>query len=335
MKNFNRCILCIVFFCCIFVLCSCKLQTEPFSKTGFYFDTIVTITLYDEKDAAYIDDAFELCSQYEKRFSRTIADSEISRLNADGQLRNADSTTIDIVTTALRYSQLTEGAFDISIAPLSILWNFTGENPSVPAAASIAAARKSVDYTQISVSQDTITLQQGMAVDLGGIAKGYIADAIKQYLQAQGVTRGIINLGGNILTFGEKPDGSPFKLGIQYPYAASGQTIASFETSDCSLVSSGCYERYFEENGVQYHHILNPRTGYPVENDLLSVTILSESSAAGDALSTACYVLGKEKATQLLQTLDGIEAVFVDKDYKISVTDGLSYDAETKTISRK
>lgn len=335
MKNFNRCILLIVFLSCIFVLCSCKPRTEPFSKTGFYFDTVVTITLYDKKDSAYIDGAFELCSQYEQRFSRTIADSEISRLNADGQLRNADSTTIDIVTTALHYSQLTSGAFDISIAPLSILWNFTGENPSVPAAASIAAARKSVDYTQISVSQDTITLQQGMAVDLGGIAKGYIADAIKQYLQAQGVTQGIINLGGNILTFGGKPDGSPFKLGIQYPYAASGQTIASFEAADCSLVSSGCYERYFEENGVQYHHILNPKTGYPVENDLLSVTILSESSAAGDALSTACYVLGKEKATQLLQTLDGIEAVFVDKDYKISVTDGLSYDAKTQMISRK
>ncbi len=323
-------------FSSIFILSGCSLRSaEPITRTGFYFDTIISVTVYSEADAACIDGAFALCGEYEARFSRTISTSEISRLNAAGVLKNPDASTVDILETALTYSEMTNGAFDVSVAPLSVLWNFTGTNPSVPAAADISAARSLVDYHHISVTPDAITLQSGAQIDLGGIAKGYIADQLKTYFLEHGVKNGIINLGGNTLTFGEKPDGSAYKVAIQRPFAESGNTIAFLETRDCSVVTSGCYERYFETDGTLYHHILDPATGYPVQNDLYSVTILSDSSAAGDALSTACYVLGKENAIHLLQTMDGIEAVFIDQNEQISVTDGLTYDAGTGKIGWK
>ena len=163
----------------------------------------------------------------------------------------------------------------------------------------------------------------GMGIDLGGIAKGFIADDLKKYLLGQGVKGALINLGGNVLCIGGKEEGEPFYVGIQQPFAQRSQTIAAVAVKDVSVVSSGIYERYFKtEDGAMYHHIINPVTGYPYKNDLLGVTILSENSVDGDGLSTACFALGREKGIEYINSLEGVYAVFITEDEKLWYSDG-------------
>ena len=156
-----------------------------------------------------------------------------------------------------------------------------------------------------------------MGINLGAIAKGYIADKMKDYLLEEGVESAIIDLGGNVLCVGQRPDGSPFRIGVQMPFADRSETAAVMEISDKSVVSSGIYERYFEQDGVLYHHILNPSTGYPYENDLVSVTIISDESVDGDGLSTTCFALGLDKGMELINSLPDVQAVFITEDYQL------------------
>ena len=181
-----------------------------------------------------------------------------------------------------------------------------------------------MDYRNVQVEGNTVTLKDpNSAIDLGGIAKGYIADKLKEYLESEGIKHAIINLGGNVLTLGGKLNGEPFRIGIQKPFDESGAPITSVEATDLSVVSSGNYERYFEVDGKIYHHILNPKTGMPYDNHLYGVTILSKTSVDGDALSTVCYSLGLEKGMELIKSLDGVEALFITDDYKL-------HDSRTK-----
>lgn len=154
-------------------------------------------------------------------------------------------------------------------------------------------------------------------IDLGAIAKGYIADQVKTYLKKQGIKHAIINLGGNVDVIGTKPDGSKYNIGIQKPFDESGEAITSVQLKDQTVVTSGIYERYFKKNGKLYHHILDPRTGYPCENNLYSVSIITDSSTKADALSTTCFLLGYEKGMELIQSMDGVEAIFITDDEKV------------------
>ena len=222
--------------------------------------------------------------------------------------------TAQLIETALDYSARSDGAFDITIAPLLDLWNFKPEQHegTVPDADQIQEALSHVDYKKVQLDGATVTLLDPQAsIDLGGIAKGYIADRLRDYLISEGYDSALINLGGNILTVGAKPDGSAFRVGIRKPFSESGEQLETVACKDRSVVTSGTYERYFEQDGKRYHHILSPSDGYPVENGLASVTILSPSSTDADALSTACFVLGPEKGLELIESLDGIEALFV------------------------
>lgn len=161
-----------------------------------------------------------------------------------------------------------------------------------------------------------------MGLDLGAIAKGYIADKIKEFLMEKGVKSAIINLGGNVLCIGGKPDKAPFNIGIQKPFADRKETIAVMELSDKSIVSSGIYERFFERDGNFYHHILNPKTGYPYDNSLVAVTIISDKSVDGDGLSTSCFALGLEEGMKLINSIENVHAVFITDDYKPHFSDG-------------
>ena len=221
------------------------------------------------------------------------------------------------------YSVLSEGAFDIAIEPLTSLWDFTAENPKVPKDSLIQAALPKCNYHNISVDTDKneITLKtDDTAIELGAIAKGYIADRLKDYLVSQNVKSAIINLGGNVLCIGEKTDNSAFKIGIQKPFADRSETIAVMDIRDKSVVSSGIYERCFEQDGTLYHHLLNPKTGYPYDNGLIAVTIISDQSVDGDALSTTCFALGLEDGMKLAESLDDVQAFFVTSDYEIHYT---------------
>ncbi len=305
-------------------------DTAPVTKTGFYFDTAVSITLYGNADPALFAQCFSLCQRYEDMLSHTKEGSDIWNLNnAGGKPAAISEETAFLLETAVFYSALTDGAVDATVAPLSTLWNVTGDDPAVPSAWQIGALLPHVDYRAITIQKNAETYtamlkDPAAAVSLGFIAKGFIADRLKEYLRSQGITNAIINLGGNVLTIGTKPDGSPFTVGIQKPFASQGESIATLPLADASLVSSGIYERYFTaKDGTLYHHILDTKTGYPVSNNLLGVTILSPSSTAGDALSTACLVLGLEKGLALIESLENTHAIFITSDYALHCSKGL------------
>lgn len=298
-------------------------QAEPISKSGFYFNTVIEIQLNDTTDESLIDACFELADTYEHYFSRTLKGSDIYNLNhADGGPVTVHDETLELIEAGIYYGQLSNGAFDISIGALSDLWDITNNDGTIPNAADIEAAAATVGYEQINIAGNTIRLTTpGMMLDLGGIAKGYAADAMKEFLNEHGVHEGFVNLGGNVLTLGEKADGSSYRIGIREPFGADGSIITAVEVDDKSVVTSGRYERYFEKDGHIYHHILNPATGYPYDNDLNGVTILSDSSMEGDALSTICFALGMEKGMELITSMPNVEAIFIDTDNQLHYTD--------------
>ena len=251
-------------------------------------------------------------------FSTTNTDSELYKLNhANGQPFTVSSETANLIQEGIHYSELSGGAFDLTIEPVSALWDFKADKPTVPSSDAIAHAVSHVDYTKIDIQDNTVTLEDPEAgIDLGAIAKGYIADQVKTYLKKQGIKHAIINLGGNVDVIGTKPDGSKYNIGIQKPFDESGEAITSVQLKDQTVVTSGIYERYFKKNGKLYHHILDPRTGYPCENNLYSVSIITDSSTKADALSTTCFLLGYEKGMELIQSMDGVEAIFITDDEK-------------------
>jgi len=327
---------------CQAVLSGCSAQTksgentaadsqEPISATAIKLNTAVTVTIYDSKDKKLLTECMNLCDKYEKIFSRTASDSELYQLN-HRELAPVEGTEntyqvsddlAKLISEGLDYSELSKGAFDIAIEPLTSLWDFTAEDPQVPKDSLIQAALPKCDYHNISVDKDKneITLKtDDTAIELGAIAKGYIADRLKDYLVSQNVKSAIINLGGNVLCIGGKPDNSAFKIGIQKPFADRSETIAVMDIKDKSVVSSGIYERCFEQDGTLYHHLLNPKTGYPYDNGLIAVTIISDKSVDGDALSTACFALGLEDGMKLAESLDDVQAFFVTSDYEIHYT---------------
>lgn len=313
---------------CLFFLSGCTTPATkaPISKSGIFFDTLISIKIWGIHDSSILDDCFQLCTKYENKFSRTISDSEISKINQSGGTPvEVSDDTIELIQKGLAYGKLSNGAFDITIAPLSSLWDFKNNTHTIPSDSLIQEAKSHVNYKNVIIKGNTVQLlDPKAALDLGGIAKGYIADRLKEFLLKNKVKYAMINLGGNVLTIGGKPDGTPFHIGIQKPFAEQNETIASIPVINQSVVSSGVYERYFKKDGKIYHHLLDSSTGYPKENNLLSVTILSDSSADGDALSTACFTLGLEKGMALINQLDNVEAVFITNDYQLHCSEKIN-----------
>lgn len=301
---------------------------EPISATAFKLNTVVKLTIYDSRDESLLTKALALCDKYEDIFSRTKASSELYKLN-NGQLPGIEKgigispDMAELIAKGLEYGRLSNGAFDIAIEPVSSLWDFTSAEKTVPTKAQITAALPLVNYEDVLLNDNNLQFaKEGMGLDLGAIAKGYIADKIKEFLMEKGVKSAIINLGGNVLCIGEKPDKTPFNIGIQKPFADRKETIAVMELSDKSIVSSGIYERFFQKDGTFYHHILNPKTGYPYDNSLVAVTIISDKSVDGDGLSTSCFALGLEDGMKLINSTEGVHAVFITNDYKLHFSDG-------------
>jgi thiamine biosynthesis lipoprotein len=299
-------------------------DTDSVSNTGFYLDTVITITAYGTDDSTVIDDCFSLIGDYEAMLSRTMEGSDIWNVNhSGGEPVTVSEETADLIELALDYSELSGDAFDISLAPYSILWDFQNNTGTIPSEEEIEEAGSHTGLDNLTIDGTTVTLADpDAAIDLGGIAKGYIADRVKDLLLSEGIESALINLGGNVLTVGSKVDGSDWRIGIREPFADASDLAAVVSVNDKSVVTSGTYERYFEVDGVIYHHILDPQTGYPIQNSLDSVTILSDSSADGDALSTTCFVLGLEDGMELIESLDEIEAMFITKDGELHYSSG-------------
>lgn len=303
----------------VLTLSGCKYNTDStiHMAEGFYFNTFVSVKLYGCGSEALAKEAVELCGYYENIFSRSLTDSVLSTANAEQMLTedNEDKEILyEVIKDSIHYSQLTDGALDITVKPLSELWNFTGNEGVVPAKEEIDKALENVEYTKLTIDEGKINFN-GAQIDCGAVAKGYVADRLKEFLVENGTTSAIINLGGNVLCIGDKPTGEEFVIGVKKPY--SEEVALGLRINDCSVVTSGVYERYFEVDGVKYHHILNPDTGMPCENGLLSVTIVAESSFECDALSTGCFVMGLDKAIELIDNMDDVYGIFIDSNYNI------------------
>ena len=319
---------------------------EPVSGSEFCLDTSCEITIYDmegmseDKAAGIIDQAFAEIREYENMLSRTVEGSDVYRINhADGKSTEVSVETLDVIHTGLLMAELSGGKFDITVGALTDLWKFTSDNPSVPEDQEIRKALETVGYENITMNGNEVGLSDSETrIDLGGVAKGYIADKTGEYMEAQGVTKAIINLGGNITAIGEKEEDTPWTIGIERPYSDRSEIVGSIKVSDKTVVTSGIYERQFVEDGVRYHHVLDPQTGYPAETDLEAVTITAVKGNSGfcDSLSTACLILGKEKAHRLVLKLQDeypqmeIEAAFIDKNDNIAQTDGMNLELVEK-----
>lgn len=309
----------------------CKQPSSSYTKiekSGFILNTVVTITLYGVNDESIIDDAFDKCREYELIFSRTNENSELYKLN-NRELENTDTGYVlsedlaTLIQSAYSYSKLSGGAFDLTVEPVSSLWDFTNPEATIPSEESIKESLSHISYQKVHLNGNTIRFDdENTRIDLGAIAKGYIADRLKEYLISRGVESAMINLGGNVVCVGEKPNGEPFLVGIQKPFADRNEIVATMELKDKSIVSSGIYERFLQVGDNFYHHILNPKTGYPYDNNLVSVTIISDLSVDGDGLSTTVFALGLEEGMKFINSLENVDAVFITDDYKLHYSEG-------------
>lgn len=289
------------------------------SSQGFYFDTYIDISLYDypsyEEADRILNECFSICKRYEDLFSRIRPGTDIYKINSAGtSFVNVDPEVIYLLKETIKAAQISDGEADPTIGALSDLWKIGHEDFSLPSPEEVNSALLSVNYKNIIIENNSVRLTDPSArLDLGFAAKGYAADKVKEYLLSQNISSAVINMGGNILTIGTRPDGKEFTIGIKDPINPSGPPIRVEKVNDLSVVSSGNYERYSEYENKRYHHILSTKNGYPADSGLSQVTIIGKSSLVCDELSTICFILGYEKGSEFLDKYyPDYEAVFVD-----------------------
>ena len=300
--------------------------TEPLSKTELLMGTVVTVTLYDSNDEGILDKVFTKVKELESTLSINENGTLVDKINESAGIEpvKVDYDTYTVIKKGLEYAKLSNGLFDISVGPIVKLWNIGLPEAKVPTQEEIDSRIPLVGYSDVELNDEENTVflkRQGMMIDLGGVAKGYTADVISDILTEEGVKSAIIDLGGNIFAHGLKVDGSTWRIGIQNPFSDRGDIIGTITVKNKSIVTSGIYERYIEKDGIKYHHILSPKTGYPYENELAGITIISDKSSDGDALSTSVFAMGVEEGMKFVNTQEGIDAIFVTKDNKIYITD--------------
>lgn len=300
--------------------CSAESSPEPVQGTFFAMDTVMDFTIYGE--SGLIDQSESLIASLESLVSVTDANSELYAINQTGS-GTLTGKASSLMEQALEICRRTDGALDLSIYPIVRAWGFTTGSYQVPDEAEIQALLPLVDYRKIQydAADGDVTLPVGMKIDLGSVAKGYAGQLVAQMLREHGVQSALLNLGGNVQTVGAKPDGSPWQIGIKDPQGEDAMMVLSVE--DQAVVTSGGYERYFEQDGQTYWHIMDPSTGHPADSGLISVTIVGDEGVVCDGLSTALFVMGLEKAADLWAQSGDFEAVFVTASGEVYITEGL------------
>lgn len=291
----------------------------------FAMDTYMTVKAYGSNGDAAVDAAVDEINRLDALLSTGKKDSEIGQINANngGQLSEDGAVLME---RSLELYKSTNGAFDVAIYPVMKAWGFTDGNYQVPDADTLKATLELVDPSLIDYDKETSTVsfkKDGVQIDFGGIAKGYTSSRIMDIYKEKGVTSGLVNLGGNAQVFGTKPDGSLWRVAVQSP-DSEDEYLGVLETKDKAIITSGGYERYFEKDGVTYHHIIDPSTGYPADNGLISVTIVSADGTLADGLSTSLFVMGKDKATDYWKAhSDEFDMILLTDDEKLYVSEGI------------
>lgn len=293
------------------------------TKNSVAMGTIVTVKVYGEKAAAHTDSISKMVSSVENVISRKIESSPVSTLNKTGKADN--DMVSSLLEVCLGVSKDSGGVFDVSVGAVSSLWDFDSEKNIVPDEKDIKAALGTVDYTKIKIDGSCVSVGENQQIDLGAVGKGYACDVIMAYLKEAGVDGAVVSVGGSILAYGKRNDnGDKWRIAVRDPDNESGY-IGTLLLNEGFVSTSGDYEKFFEKDGKRYHHILNAETGYPSESDLRSVTVVCDSGALSDALSTACFILGKEKSQTFL-TKYGASAVFVDKNGNITTFGDIEFN---------
>ncbi|MFO7819915.1 MAG: FAD:protein FMN transferase [Halanaerobacter sp.] len=323
----NKEIILIIIFTLTLIGCSKDQASNVKLKTGHKLGTVIKIKIYHPQAEKLAQDSFTLIDEIENRMSSHTDNSEINEINrfAGQKAVEVSSETYYVIKEALDYAQLSAGAFDPTIGPLVQLWGIGTKEEQVPKKEKITEKLALVDYGNVKLMKENKVLlsKAEMRLDVGGIAKGYAADRVIAYLKEKGVKSAYIDIGGNVSVLGTKENNDQWTVGIQDPKKERGKILAALEAENKTIVSSGNYERYFTEQGTRYHHLLNPKTGYPARKGVIGTTIVAKNSLKADALSTAVYVLGLEKGLSLVKDLEDVEAVVVTEDNKIHITSGL------------
>ena len=305
-------------------------QKTQSSRTEVALGTVCTVSIFEKTSSTIYDRIFEKINQIENLMNTSIPNSEISKINQNAGIKpvKISSDTFTVLSCAKEIAKLSDGAFEPTIGNLVELWNInaiindeTGSIlPQIPSQKEIENALSKTDFNQLVLDKENQTAflkKSGMKLDVGGIAKGYATDCIVKILQTEKVNRALIDLGGNIFAFGYKDEAKqiPWKIGIKNPQNPLGNPIEVVECENSSIVTSGIYERFFEYDGEIYHHLLSAKTGFPENNDLLSVSIICNNSMLCDALSTACFILGKEKGSDLIKKINEENSISIPHDF--------------------
>lgn len=308
----------------LFFMSGCSGKSPEMEIVNFFaMDTVMSIAATGDNAEKALKDCVGRVGELEQLLSVNIGTSDIARINRDNGATAVSEVTATLLERSLKYGKETNGAFDVTILPIVRLWNIKAENPRVPEGNEIAKALEPVDYSQISVTGRAVSLKKdGAGIDLGGIAKGYAADEIARILRENGIECALFSLGGNVGVLGEKLDGEPWRVGIRDPNGQPNDYVGILELRNTFAVTSGGYERSFEKEGVVYHHIFDPSTGYPSDSGLISVTIIADDSAYADMLSTALYVMGYDEALKFYENHNDFEAVFITDQNEVYCTPG-------------
>lgn len=310
----------------VIFLTSCgkhKPDNEPQNKSFFAMDTYMTITAYGENAETALNQAEERVAELEKMWSVTKENSEIYVINhSNGESVAVSPETAELLDFSLDISKITEGALDCTMYPVLTEWGFTTGNYKIPTDQKISELLENTGYEKIDLNENSVTVPENMQIDLGAVGKGYTGDLIADILQENGIKSALLDLGGNIQTIGTKPDGTDWKLGLRSPFDEG--SFATLEVSDCAVITSGGYERYFTgDDDKTYWHILDPETGKPAHSGLVSATIVGKEGKLCDALSTSLFVMGLDKATELWKQRDDFEMVLVSEKGEIYLTEGI------------
>ena len=317
--------------------CTAKKQaapviSEPYKRSEFMLGTICTLSIYNKGKKKVLQKGFDRIAKTEKQATLTKAHSELDKINANAGIKpvKVSKDMWPLMEKAMYYSKNSNGAFDMSIGAITNLWKIGLPGARVPAQSEIDQALPLVDYhdVKLDASKRTVYLtKKGMRLDFGGIAKGYIADQVREVFRKNGVNTAIIDLGGNVVVMGSSPAGKnkPWQVGVQDPYGTRGTALGTLPAKNLSVVTAGIYEKYLKANGHTYIYLFNMKTGYPYENSLAGVTIVSPKSVDGDALSNAAFNKGVKGGLAYINNKHqkNIQAVFVTKDKKVYVSNGL------------
>lgn len=308
-----------------------KIVKTPVSRTETLLHTAVQIQIFHEGEV--IDEAMDAIFTYmeemEQQFSTNLEGSDVYRINqaAGKEAVEVDQETFAVIKQALSIAEQSGGKFDITIGAVTNLWQIGSDDARKPSDEEIEAAIQLIDYRKVTLDEASTTVKledEGMEIELGGISKGYIGGRVKDILASYGVTTAIVNLGGNVVVMGTSPGNDEgWNVGVQDPDESRGQVVGTQRVTDGAIVTSGIYERFLEVDGVKYHHILDPKTGYPLDNEVSGVTVFANTSFEGDSYSTALFLFGIENGIEFVESIDGLEAVFVDKDHGVYLTSGL------------